>query len=261
LLNREKCVRCLKVNSMKVANTTVLLFILSVCQVSFAQEKRKFTNSSGKEISASIVSASDTDVTLQLENGKTITAGLNFFSKPDQDYVKSWAAKNPAETKYSFDVKTTRNQSGRDKSTRSNTIYLREDWIYKMLLENRSKVGNKGVAVSGATLEYNIFVTPKVETMKSSSDDDITLSGRCRVQKGKITLPDIAYLGKAEFSSVKFPINHSELAPGWYYTDGSKDERKDDLEGIWIQVVKGKEILFEKKIGTKELDSVKWSAP
>ena len=57
------------------------------------------------------------------------------------------------------------------------------------------------------------------------------------------------------------PITHSELAPGWYYADGTKDQHNDELEGIWIQIVEGDTVLFEKKLGSKAAAEAIWVAP
>ncbi len=246
----------------KIALTTAFLIILNLGELSFGQQIRKFTSTTGKEINASIVAATDSDVTLKLDNGKTTTGGIKFFSASDQEYIRTWVAQNPQEKKFGFEIKVTKERTGRDKSNSGNHIYTNENWVYKIQIENKSKSGNTGTPVSGATLEYNVLVSPKARmSVESSSPKDLTSSGRYRVLKGKISLPEIAYLGKSEHTTAVFPLNQSELAPGWYYTDGTKDEKKDDLEGILIQIVKETEILAEKKIGTQDLESARWTAP
>ncbi|MEM9478106.1 MAG: hypothetical protein AAGA58_00435 [Verrucomicrobiota bacterium] len=61
---------------------------------------RTWTNREGKTIRGSVVRASETEVVLRLDNGRTYTIPLETLSKPDQSYVSSWriapAANNAA---------------------------------------------------------------------------------------------------------------------------------------------------------------------
>lgn len=248
-------------NRIPAYTTAVFLIFLSLHQTTYSQV-RNFSNKSGKVIKASIVSATADEVTLKMENGRTITGGVNFFSPEDQKYIKAWAKKNPIQIKYEFDIKASRSRTDRDKVSEGSTNVVYETWIYKITLENRSRAGQKGSPVSGLTLHYNIALMPKANAEKSRYLlKGAASSGRYAIKKGKVSLGTMPYLKRGEYSTDTFPINNSELAPGWYYADGTKDEKEDDLEGIIIKIMKGKDVVFEKSIGSKVLENLKWSAP
>lgn len=74
---------------MKALLTLILFAGFSV--VAFA-ETRTWTSTDGKSIEAELVRASDTTVTVKLENGKNVPIKLNQLSEDDQKFVKDWQA-------------------------------------------------------------------------------------------------------------------------------------------------------------------------
>lgn len=240
--------------------STIFLILFGFSHLASSQQLRDFSNTSGKVIKAAIVSATDTDVTLQMENGRTITGGISFFSKKDQAYIRTWLKENPPKLEYEFDIVATKSREDRKRSTEGNTIVTYETWLYKLKIENRTKPVQE---LSGLNLEYNIVMSPKARAtnVSSRSEKGLASSGRYRIKKGKMSLPAIKYLERKEFGTSTFPLNKSELAPGWYYADGTKDERDDDLEGIWIKITHGGEVVLDKKIGSQSMDNISWSAP
>jgi len=227
-----------------------------------AEETREFTNSAGSKINATILAATESDVTLKLADGREITGGINFFSREDQDYISKWRELHPVEYSYDFEVDFTRDRTKRNKRSEGSTIVVYEDWRYKVKIENRSKSGNDGADVSGLELHYNIVKTARANAAEARSLHQGMVANRQNlIRAGKIELGKIGYLKETEVLTETVPINESELAPGWYYADGSKDEKSDDLEGIEVRIVKDGKVVFEEKSGSKDVQSGKWIAP
>ncbi|MEM9017667.1 MAG: C-type lectin domain-containing protein [Verrucomicrobiota bacterium] len=250
-----------KYRGLLVASLGLLLFASPLAAQ--AEEIRVFTNSSGKTIRGSIVTATSEEVTIKLESGQTISGGVTFFSEMDQKFIQEWVKKNPTPVSYDFDVDMSRERTDRNKKTEDgNTIVTYENWRYKLTLENRSKIGNNGSDVDGLELHYNIVKVAKANANEARYlHKDMRSSGGFLTKSGKIKLPALEYLREKEFTTETIPINQSELAPGWYYTDGSKDEKEDEFEGIWVKIVKDNEPVFEKKLGNKGLEKAKWVNP
>ena len=178
---------------------SVILATVLIPLTSYSQTLREFSNTSGKVIRASIVSATDEEVTLKLENGNVITGGVAFFSKKDQEYIKSWAKKNPTPIRYEFTIQTTKGRTNRDKNTRGTIHVTYEDWVYKIQIENRSKKGNSGTSIKGLQLQYNVVLSPQVRSQRSSgSQKPLQLSGRYHIKKGNLSVPAMDYLAKQE---------------------------------------------------------------
>jgi len=82
------------------------------------------------------------------------------------------------------------------------------------------------------------------------------------VKARKLSLEPIEYLRDIEVLTETIPIDHSELAPGWYYTDGSKDEKNDAFNGIWIRLVdEDGAIVAEARHGIPDGDPMPWIEP
>lgn len=227
-----------------------------------AEEFREFTNSAGKTIKASVIAATASDVTLKMEDGRQMTGGVSFFSKGDQEYIEAWREANPSKVAYNFEVTLSRDRAERRKATEGNKIIVYETWKYKVEVENKSKSGSAGVTASGLELRYNIAKTAKAIAMQASAlNEGLIPSGALLVKAGSAKLGDIEYLRSVKIETDAVPVTYSELAPGWYYSDGTKDEQNDELEGIWIQIVEGDKVIYEKKLGSKVAADAKWVAP
>lgn len=227
-----------------------------------AQEMREFTNSSGATINATILSATATDVTLKLADAREVTAGIKFFSKDDQKFISKWREDHPPEYSYDFDVDFSRERTRRSKRTEGNTVVVYEDWRYKVKIENRSKVGIDGADLTDLELHYNLVKTARANADEARSQHQgMTANRQNLIRAGKSGIGKIGYLKEIEVLTETVPVNKSELAPGWYYTDGTKDEKSDDLEGIEVRIVKDGKVVFETKSGSKDVQTGKWVEP
>ncbi len=240
-----------------------LVVAVSVCPVAKAAEDfREFTNQSGQKMRAAIVSATETEVTLKREDGAQITGGISFFSAEDQARIAEWRKANPVQYAYDFDIQATRQRVNRNKSTEGNLIAVYETWKFTIKVENRSKSGNAGTTVEGIEIFYNLSKTAKSRARQARElHQGLVPAGGMLVKVGNVDLGTVEYLKSKTVETEAIPINHSELAPGWYYADGSKDEHNDVLEGITIQIRKDGKVIAEKAIGTKAATDAKWVDP
>lgn len=250
-----------------LAKNQLLLATLFIATISIgnvysqtAGETRKFTSTSGKIITGKIVSGDSESVTLQLEAGNTITGGIQFFSGPDREYINNWIRKNPAPVKFQFEAKVTKRRSDRKEVQEGSVIVTYETWKYMLEIENRSRTTTKGAQLDNVEVHYNIFKQSKADANRSSSQKS-GRSGKYEVITGKSTIGSMAYLDKKQLETKKFQVNESELAPGYYYSNGSKDNKKDDLEGIICKVIVDGKVVFEDKSGSRDLDTVRWVKP
>ncbi len=227
-----------------------------------AEEFREFTNSSGKTIKAVVISATATDVTLKMEDGRQLTGGVAFFSESDRQFIETWRKANPAKIAYDFEVTLTKDRAERRKTTEGNKIVVYESWKYGITVENKSKSGSSGVTASGLELRYNISKTAKADASQANElNQGLIPAGGLLIKAGSAKLGNLEYLRSVDIETEAIPVSFSELAPGWYYADGSKDEKNDELEGIWVQIVEGDSVLFEKKLGSKAAENAKWVSP
>jgi len=227
-----------------------------------AEEFREFTNSSGKTIKAVVIAATATDVTLKMEDGRELTGGVSFFSESDREFIETWRKANPSKIAYDFEVTLTRDRVDRRKTMEGSMVIVYESWKYGIKVENKSKSGSTGVTTNGLELRYNVAKTAKARAQQASQlNNGLVPAGGLLIKTGSAKLGNLEYLRSAQIETEPIPITFSELAPGWYFADGSKDENNDELEGIWVQIVEGDTVLFEKKLGSKAAADAKWISP
>lgn len=248
-----------RIGNLAVACLSIAIAGLTSVSIAEAEELREFTNSSGNKLKGKIISATNTEVTLQLENGRQVTGGIQFFSNPDQEFIQEWLKKNPMKISYDFEVDFSRERTDKKKGREGNLLTLAETWRYNVTIENRSKSGTSGTTVEGLELHYNLVKTPKAKSREAREiNQGLSSHGATLVKRGKIELQQLGYLKDLEVFSETFPINHSELAPGWYYSDGSNDEANDVFDGIILQIVKDGNVIFQTNHGTNQVENMRF---
>ncbi|MDF1659720.1 MAG: hypothetical protein P1U58_19045 [Verrucomicrobiales bacterium] len=255
----------MKKNHRKNLLPTYLVIWVAVAlsfSTSQAEEFREFTNTAGSKLQGKVISATDSEVTLKLADGREISGGINFFSKADQDYIGKWLKENPVQIDYDFDVSLSRSRKNKREVNEGSIVSNYEDWEYKITLENRSKNGTTGTEVGGLVLHYNLVKTAKSKGREANQlNRALKPSGRLRVKPGTVMIPDLKYLEDTDLVTKTIPINLSELAPGYYYPDGTKDEQNDDFEGIVIKIMSKGKAVFETTHGSNAVENMKWMAP
>ncbi len=217
-------------------------------------ELREFSNSEGKTIKARIVAASDQTVKLAVEGGREVEAGISYFSKADQDYITEWRKTNKPAIDYRFEIDYDKKRASRDTRREGPVEVTYETWLYKVEVENLSKV-----ELSGLELHYKIYKTAKADANEARYlAEGLTREGPFLVRKAKIDLKPVAHLTSVNAETETMPISKSELDPDYYYTDGEKSNKKDEMDGFWIKIFhEGKEV-HEIKSSHSALKNAKW---
>jgi len=234
-------------------------------------EMRTFTNSQGREIEAEVTGVSGTKVTLKLANGKSYTIPITSLSKPDQLYVKVWkdldkgggATKDddsgkedtgtapapviPSNVSYSFEIDADKERvkKGSKEETDMGESRL-DEWIYQVELENRSRVKLEGLEMS-----YRIYVDPKASIK-------MTFDSPPKVYGGRVEVASVADGATVMVKTEEVPLKELELAPGYVFKDGSRNDLEDELEGIWVKIWHGDKKVAEFKSNNSTVKKAKW---
>jgi len=236
--------------------------VVIICALPAQEAFRDFTNQSGQKLRAAIVSATNTDVVLKREDGSQVKGGISFFSQADQNYIAKWRSENQAAVNYEFDIQADKQRVSRDKATEGTLITVYEVWKYAIHIENRSKSGVTGADVDQLEVHYNLIKTARSLAKEAGATHrGLVPSGPFLVKAGKVALGTAEYLRKSDVETETIAINASELKPGWAYTDGSKGEKRDDLEGIAVKIVRNGKVIGEKTIGSPKAATAKWVQP
>lgn len=204
---------------MRIAFQLTAALVL-VCNMAASAESRVFTeNATGRIIYAEIQSATADNVTLKLENGTVTVVPLARLSKPDQDFVQSWAKTPPVAQatapsvpqKLNFKVewyparignklRPTKEMDprammqGRGNLTTEEIMAaagrpFHENWMCHFKFSNLSRV-----PLTNLQVDYEVWLNQKDSNKKS----------RIRVQEGTLTIPLLDALKNASADTPAF---------------------------------------------------------
>ncbi len=212
---------------------TCVCCILSVLNLgavfSVQAAPRTFTSPDGRTLQAEVQSATPDMVTLKMATGQTLTVPVTKFSDADQTFIAEWRKANPAATKYAFAASYTKEKKDSTKSMSGNAELTTETWVCNLKLANRSSQTLEDVKV-----DYEIFCT-KIN------------NGQAVQQrlKGSSDVGSIKHLEEVVIPSLEVKLYTTKLEGGFYYLDGSRSRKKDEIDGVVIRVTHAGQKVFE----------------
>ncbi len=188
---------------------------------------REFTDNQGRKVEGTVTAFVAGSVSLKREeDGRVFQFPMKLLSEADQKYVTEWILSNK---KFDFDVKTTRKKLGSQKSSSGATEITREKWAYTFEMKNVS-----GVDCPAAEVSYWVF----------GRNDQGSGVGRPRLEaRGNEKVEAVGNLRTTSITTNPIELTKTQLAAGYYYTDGTRPRTADRMGGIAIKVkAMGKEI-------------------
>ncbi|MEM7147145.1 MAG: hypothetical protein AAF591_18660 [Verrucomicrobiota bacterium] len=205
-----------------VIGATVWMACLIGCGFAYG-EMRVFKNEAGAEIKAELMHGTADTVTIRMENGRELTTEIAKFSAPDQEYIREWIEKNPRAIDYHFDLRYEKKMTGKKERKTSSHEITEEDWVYDIMLENRSRV-----PVEGLEMRYRVYV--QSEHVKGKNEKGIF------VKDGKLALPTMDNGERKELRTISVPVMESNLRDGYVYKNGERHRQSDNVAGLWVKI-------------------------
>lgn len=205
---------------------------------------RTFTSSDGaKTIEAKIVSATATEVSIEMKNGQVVTSPLSKFSESDREFIAKWLETAPAAAAPRNFACTPERVLVEKKRRDTNSHEVTEEWwAYDLPLENRG-------ATPAVDLEirYRIYVKSEHEEQKNKKG--------YYIGHGILPVAKIEPRGRAKPRTMTVPVLKSSLKAGYEYKDGRRNRNSDELAGIWIKIfTKDGDFLWETKTPGKAVN-------
>jgi len=196
--------------------------------VQAATQYRDFTSAEGKTIRGAIKAydARTKTVTIERDNRKTAKVPITVFSETDQAYIRDWEVLRNFERGSSFKIsaKRKRRDNEGESFTSHNTKMAVEDTHYKILIENKSTSGLKGLE-----LKYCIYY----EQEKEGRGKNICDQG---VYCGDLAVDSMDPASKKILNTEAVSTFTEELDGGWYNGSGADNVQRGDVHGIWIRI-------------------------
>ncbi len=133
-----------------------------------------------------------------------------------------------ADNGYSFVVTNELKKVDGETKQVNNEIKTKEDWAYKVTIENKSFKDAENVEV-----KYVIFMKPDIAGERTTGKQKL------KRKAGGQTIPVIKNFDKFTFVTAAMTLTGTQLQAGWIYGNGANPRAKDALNGFWIRVFVG----------------------
>jgi hypothetical protein len=130
-----------------------------------------------------------------------------------------------------FDIKVEPKCLTKDRSSTNIEKISREQWAYNVIVENKSANDHTALEV-----KYILFA------------NDVTPGSKAPpkiVRKNGSTTIDIKSREKKAFVTEPMDITKSQLVGGTTWGSGARPRSNETLEGIWLRIYKGSELISE----------------
>ncbi len=203
-------------------------------------ELRKFTNTSGKEIIAEVVSGKGDLVQLRMD-GRTIKTRIDAFSAADQEYLRKWIKDNPPKIDYHFDIDIDKKKLERNLQDVGYKKYKNDVYAYRVTITNRTRE-----TVSGLKAKYRAFKEDRVDGQYIRSNLEIEM------KEGAVEIPELKYNHSASFDTESFVLDEVRY-------DYTTRTTKDNLQGLLIRILDGEgNIVADVREGESSIKNRSW---
>ena len=138
-----------------------------------------------------------------------------------------------AEGGYSFALVRESKKLGQENSQSMSTTRSKEDWAYKVTIENKSFKDAENIEI-----KYIIFMQPAQIGKREKGNMELVRN------QGEEKVPVLKNFEKYSFVTQPVTRECTKLKAGWYYTSGASARAKDSLSGLWVRIfVGGKQVM------------------
>ncbi len=134
---------------------------------------------------------------------------------------------------YQVEVKFEQKRLDVKRTASSSTEISEENWGYVVTIGNHSFK-----EIPDLRVEYVLF--SKHQRFGSAVDEP-----KPQRTSGSKSLGNLQNTGKVSFETDAVTLKKARLKADWYYTNGAKGKAKDELDGIWVRVYSGNDLINE----------------
>lgn len=224
------------------------------------EEMHLFTDKSGKQVLASLLSISSDNRNMKIrrEDGQEFELVINVLSLDDQQYIKERLGEVPVEkTEFRIEMEIDRKLVSSDNfpfRDGDNDYTLTEEVLsYVISIQNLSRE-----SVENATLEWIIALDDRMEIVEDDVADQWTYDRKAgnneenlSVVQGVISVPLLPFNQETEFLTDEVKLSRLLF---------NRDPYEEDvLKGVIARLVGGDgEVVAETRLGGGEIDEMKW---
>ena len=223
-------------------------------------EPRTFINRDGKKIVAEIIRVEKEFVILR-KGARDFRTAISLFSDTDQQFIREWAENNIV---YKFDVRASKEKTGKSGAKRNAGYQITEDWRYKL------EITNRGFSEVGPLTARYLVVADVKKTVRGRLRTRDNRKSESTVQsQGEFTLPALGATRAFAFETSPLPLNQEKKVVETV-TDFDSNNRplyssttfrtNSSLAGFWIKLYnQNGKVVFEHKSKYPRWDNIAWN--
>jgi hypothetical protein len=224
-------------------NRWICCLLALALSVGPALQARTLNSVDGRSIEAEVLGYEPDGVRIRrIDTKQEFFLPYTALAEADQAALRAEAAAQAAKPaaipagSLRLELARTRFEQRRDE--RPGVIETVEQWGFTVTLHNQ---GPK--ALEGLRAEYVLFLEPAEEKEAPSGRPTVN---RLRRQEGQAELGAVAAAGRAQFRTEGVEAVTIKLRPGWVWKDEDRKRTlRDRLEGVWVRVYRGDELILE----------------
>lgn len=225
----------------------LLLLAAAAVQAQPTDDLRTFTDTESRQVRAAVVRATDSEVWIRRDDGRTFRISLTRFSEKDQKFVLDWRRSQALMAPNAVEIAARRFPDGprRTQHSESHTV-IEERFGYVVTITNRSPY-----ELADLTVEYRFFIR----------EGELGATGQNRSVRhhdGNGKIESIPSRGTAEIKTTAATLTASRLKPGWAYRNTNQRNTKDDLRGICVRVREKGKVIAEFSQPGNLMETEKW---
>lgn len=218
---------------------------------------RTLTDTQGRSLRAQLVSATDDEVTIKREDGRTFTLKVNTLSAADQKAIREFAKKPRPIPAGSLVVEMSRGMHSSEKVdsdvilttgeiVKNGRTTTTEKWGYTVTLQNKNPM-----PIEGLRAEYRLFAT--VDNVHADEKKGLLKKSAYSTKIDPIAVHDRISFRTETINASKMRYNGNIVSA----KTGDSSSR-ETLVGIWIRIYRGDELIIESSMPAGLADKEKW---
>lgn len=230
-----------------------LISIFVICLVSSLAADNKyhtFTSADGREMEAKIIRVSGDEVIIERKaDGRNFTVGTDMFAQDDQAFIKEWDELKRLSRDDALKITVRRSTESSEKSSSVSTVTERWEAGYTIGVTNET-----WGPLENLTAHYRIFKFDQAVAAQDRGEGDIER------KSGKFPIAMLERDATVEHDTEKFLLTASKLKSNWYYINGGRKKSKDELDGCWVRIYKGTQLVHEYSLPSALMREQHWDA-
>lgn len=213
---------------------TSLLFLLLGSLAAWA-DYYEFEDAQGRKMRAKPLRMVGSQVEIQREDGQRFRVSPSIFTAEGREHLASWQRAEALKRDSTININAVSSTSRKVRDNSSAGLVIdRYNGFYRVRINN-----NSDVAFTDLVADYRYFVFKnEIAGQRRGDGKTLRVAGTHKIDR-------LAARSEVEFETEQTEMVDTSLKSGYYWVGGGKGKSSDSLNGVWVRLYKGKDLIAE----------------